>query len=84
MKLYGIDIDDYLNDNESKRDIGSGPVLRTSNTNTEYDRETQDDEIKMGEYLNILKQMDEEENSSPSLKAPMDKNNNDDLDDMSE
>jgi len=40
------------------REIGSGPVLRTSNTNTEYDRETQDDEIKMGEYLNILKQMD--------------------------
>jgi len=38
----------------------------------------------MGEYLNILKQMDEEENSSPSLRAPMDKNNNDDLDDMSE
>jgi hypothetical protein len=58
MKLYGIDIDDYLNDNESKRDIRSSPVLRTSNTNTEYDRETQDDEIKMEEYLNILKQMD--------------------------
>lgn len=37
MKLYDIDIDDYLTDNESKRDVRSEPVLRTSNTNTDAD-----------------------------------------------
>jgi len=87
MKLYDIDIDDYLTDNKSKRDMGSEPVLSTSNTNTnaDQDRNTQDDEeIKMQEYLNLLKQMDEEESNTPSLRAPMDKQDNVDIDDMSE
>ena len=37
----------------------------------------------MQEYLNLLKQMDEEENT-PSLRAPMDKQDNADIDNMSE
>lgn len=38
----------------------------------------------MQEYLNLLKQMDEEESNTPSLRAPMDKQDNVDIDDMSE
>jgi len=38
----------------------------------------------MQEYLNLLKQMDEEESITPSLRAPMDKQDNVDIDDMSE
>lgn len=36
MKLYDIDIDDYLTGNASNRDVAAEPVqpvLRTSNTN---------------------------------------------------
>lgn len=82
MKLYGIDIDDYLNDNTSK---DAQPVLRSS-INAEADKD-KDDELKMEEYLNLLKQMDQEEtqyhgNNKPALRASND--NYVDVDDMSE
>lgn len=86
MKLYGIDIDDYLNDNESK---DAQPVLRSS-VDAEADNAS-DEERRMEEYLNMLKQMDEEEHLSndngndrnkPLLREAHDADV--DIDDMSE